>query len=140
MSKSKSELKAPAAVLRLLPHPSLHCRGQTAGAAKADVYEQITSASVSAIEEGTEKYEMPWQALSTPLNTISRKPYRGVNVLMLWATVQKQAYTSNQWATYRQWQEAGAQVRNGERSTDGRGQFSSRARSWHNPEAMLEGR
>ena len=85
--------------------------------AKADVYEQITNAIVSAIEEGADKYEMPWHALSTPLNAISRKPYRGVNVLMLWATVQKQAYTSNEWATYRQWQEAGAQVRKGERST-----------------------
>src|SRR6185312_15970638 len=42
------------------------------------------------------------------------KPYRGVNVLMLWATAQKRAYTSNEWATYRQWQEAGAQVRKGE--------------------------
>jgi antirestriction protein ArdC len=85
--------------------------------AKADVYEQITNAIVSAIEEGAEKSEMPWHALSTSLNAINRKPYRGVNVLMLWATAQKQAYTSNEWATYRQWQEVGAQVRKGERST-----------------------
>lgn len=85
--------------------------------AKADVYEQITNAIVSAIEDGAGKYEMPWHALSIPLNATSRKPYRGVNVLMLWATAQKHAYTSNEWATYRQWQEAGAQVRKGERST-----------------------
>ena len=85
--------------------------------AKADVYEQITNAIVFAIEEGAGKYEMPWHALATPLNATNRKPYRGVNVLMLWATAQKQAYTSNEWATYRQWQEAGAQVRKGERST-----------------------
>jgi len=84
---------------------------------KADVYEQITNAIVSAIEEGAGKYEMPWHALSAPLNAINRKPYRGVNVLMLWATAQKQAYTSNEWATYRQWQETGAQIRKGERST-----------------------
>jgi antirestriction protein ArdC len=50
--------------------------------AKADVYEQITNAIVSAIEEGADKYEMPWHALSTPLNAINRKPYRGVNVLI----------------------------------------------------------
>lgn len=85
--------------------------------AKADVYEQITNAIVSTIEEGADKYEMPWHALSIPLNATSRKPYRGVNVLMLWATAQKRAYTSNEWATYRQWQEAGAQVRKGECST-----------------------
>jgi len=85
--------------------------------AKVDVYEQINNAIVSAVEEGTGRYEMPWHALSTPLNATNRKPYRGVNVLMLWATAQKNAYTSNEWATYRQWQKAGAQVRKGERST-----------------------
>ena len=85
--------------------------------AKADVYEQITNAIVSAIEEGAGKYEMPWHALFTPLNATNRKPYRGVNVLMLWATARKHSYSSNGWATYRQWQEAGAQVRKGERST-----------------------
>lgn len=84
---------------------------------KADVYEQITNAIVSAIEEGAGKYEMPWHALSTPLNATNRKPYRGVNVLMPWTTARKHAYASNEWATYRQWQEAGVQVRRGERST-----------------------
>ena len=84
---------------------------------KADVYEQITNTIVSAVEEGVGKYEMPWHAQSAPLNAANRKPYRGVNILMLWATAQKHAYTSNEWATYRQWQEAGAQVRKGERST-----------------------
>jgi antirestriction protein ArdC len=85
--------------------------------AKADVYEQIINAIVSAIEEGAGKYEMPWHALSIPLNVTNRKPYRGVNVLMLWAMARKHWYSSNEWATYRQWEEAGAQVRKGEHST-----------------------
>jgi antirestriction protein ArdC len=85
--------------------------------AKADVYEQITNVIVSAIEQGAGEYEMPWHALSTPVNATSRKPYRGVNVLMLWATARNYSYSSNEWATYRQWQEAGAHVRKGERST-----------------------
>ena len=84
---------------------------------EADVYEQTTNAIVSAIEQGAGKYEIPWHALSTPLNAMNRKPYRGVNVLMLWAAARKHSYSSNEWATYRQWQEAGAQVRKGERST-----------------------
>src|SRR6185312_6061251 len=53
------------------------------GGTEADVYEQITNAIVSAIEEGAGKYEMPWHALPAPLNAMNRKPYRGVNVLML---------------------------------------------------------
>ena len=85
--------------------------------ARVDVYEQITNGIASAIEEGTGKYEAPWHALSMPLNAVNRKPYRGVNVLMLWAATQKSGYTCNEWATYRQWQEAGAQVRKEERST-----------------------
>jgi antirestriction protein ArdC len=85
--------------------------------ARADVHEQITNAIVSAIEEGTGKYEAPWHAMSMPLNAVNRKPYRGVNVLMLWAAAQRHSYTCTEWATYRQWQEAGAQVRKDERST-----------------------
>jgi antirestriction protein ArdC len=85
--------------------------------AKADVYEQITNAIIAAIKEGAQKYEMPWHSLSTPMNAINRKRYRGVNVLMLWAGAQKRSYSSQEWATYRQWQEAGAQVRKGEHST-----------------------
>ena len=85
--------------------------------AKADVYDQITNTIIEAIEAGTEKYEMPWHCLHNPINAITRKLYRGVNVLMLWATAQKLGYAASEWATYRQWQDAGAQVRKGERST-----------------------
>lgn len=84
---------------------------------KADIYEQITNAIATAIEEGTPTFEMPWHSLSMPVNATSHKPYRGVNILMLWAAARKQAYSSNEWATYRQWQELGAQVRKGEHST-----------------------
>lgn len=84
---------------------------------KADIYEQITSAIIAAIEEGTPTFEMPWHSLSMPVNATSQRPYRGVNILMLWAAARKQVYSSNEWATYKQWQELGAQVRKGERST-----------------------
>jgi antirestriction protein ArdC len=84
---------------------------------KTDVYAQITNAIVAAIEEGAQKYEMPWHTRSTPVNAISHKAYRGVNVLMLWAAAKQRGYSAHEWATYRQWQEAGAQVRKGERST-----------------------
>jgi len=82
-----------------------------------DVYAQITNAIAAAIEEGAQRYEMPWHTLSTPVNAISHKAYRGVNVLMLWAAAKQRGYSAHEWATYRQWQEAGAQVRKGERST-----------------------
>ena len=60
---------------------------------------------------------MPWHALCSPFNTISHKPYRGINILLLWAAAQKYGYGSNEWGTYRQWQEIGGQVRKGEHSS-----------------------
>jgi antirestriction protein ArdC len=84
---------------------------------RADVYEQITAALIAAIEEGTGKCEMPWHTLGSPINAANQKLYRGVNILMLWASARKHNYSSNEWATYRQWNELGVQVRKGERST-----------------------
>jgi antirestriction protein ArdC len=84
---------------------------------RTDVYEQITSALIAAIEEGTGQFEMPWHTLSSPINAANRKLYRGVNIIMLWAATRKHNYSSQEWATYRQWQGLGAQVRKGERST-----------------------
>jgi antirestriction protein ArdC len=84
---------------------------------RTDVYEQITDALIAAIEEGTGTFEMPWQTLSSPINAAKQKLYRGVNILMLWAAARKHNYSSQEWATYRQWNELGAQVRKGERST-----------------------
>ena len=83
---------------------------------KHDIYEQITGAIIAAIEEGTATYEMPWHTLSTPINAATRKAYRGINTLTLWCIGRKRCYATQEWATYRQWSEMGAQVRRGERS------------------------
>ena len=86
---------------------------------KPDIYEQVTAALIAALEEGAHagEYKMPWHALSSPFNTSSGKPYRGINILLLWAAAQKHNYGSNEWGTYRQWQELGGQVRKGEHSS-----------------------
>lgn len=86
-------------------------------APKQDVYEQITQAIIEAIESGAGAYRMPWDNLEAPANATTQKPYRGINSVVLWAIAQKQGYVPSQWATYRQWQDLGAQVRKGERST-----------------------
>jgi antirestriction protein ArdC len=83
---------------------------------KQDLYEQITQNVIEAIESGAGSYRMPWQTLSLPVNATNQKPYRGINSVVLWAIAQKQGYSHPQWATYRQWQDLGAQVRKGEHS------------------------
>ena len=43
--------------------------------------------------------------------------YHGINVLALWAHAHDRGYQSGYWGTYRQWQEVGAQVIKGEKSS-----------------------
>lgn len=92
-----------------------------AEALEHDVYRRITDQIIAAVEAGAGDWNMPWQhsgaETAIPLNAISKRPYRGVNVLALWAAAHVNAYPTGLWATYKQWQELGAQVRKGERST-----------------------
>jgi len=64
---------------------------------------------------------MPWHTsgrfASSPINVTSRKPYRGINTVCLWAAAEAKGYDCGEWGTYKQWQERGAQVRKGEKSS-----------------------
>ncbi len=90
---------------------------------KKDIYEQITNQIVEAIEKGASVGRLPWQKVDTsncnltPVNVASKKAYRGVNILSLWIAAETKGYTTGLWATYKQWQELGCQVRKGEKST-----------------------
>jgi antirestriction protein ArdC len=88
---------------------------------KRDVYQTVTSQIVSAIEKGAGNWRMPWHTSGrfafSPINVTSKKPYRGINTVCLWAAAQSKGYESGEWGTYTQWQERGAQVRKGEKST-----------------------
>lgn len=87
----------------------------------ADVYATVTAQIVEAIERGAGSWRMPWHTnglcSSSPINVASKKAYRGINILCLWATAQSKGYASGLWGTYKQWQDKGAQVRKGEKST-----------------------
>jgi antirestriction protein ArdC len=85
-----------------------------------DIHQHITDRIIAAIERGAGEFRLPWHRsagnIMRPVNIASKKAYRGVNVLALWATAEEKDYTSGVWGTYRQWSQAGAQVRNGEKS------------------------
>lgn len=87
---------------------------------RTDIYTRITNQIIEAIERGAGKYRMPWHTsgefLSSPINAQSKKPYRGINILALFATGAEHGYDNGIWATYKQWRELGAQVRKGEKS------------------------
>jgi antirestriction protein ArdC len=92
-----------------------------APSARADIYTRVTAEIVAAIEAGAGEWRMPWHhdgaSTARPINVVSRKGYRGANVLALWAAAQAAGYPSGLWGTYAQWQAVGAQVRKGERAT-----------------------
>ncbi len=83
-----------------------------------DVYREITDRIIAAIENGVEDFEMPWHrdvATTLPTNALTEKPYNGINVIALWVGAEIANFGSGLWATYKQWNLLGAQVRKGEK-------------------------
>ena len=86
-----------------------------------DVYQTVTAQIVEAIEIGGAEYRMPWHSIGNaceePSNVASKRPYRGVNVISLWASAIARSYEYGLWGTYKQWQSVGGQVKKGESGT-----------------------
>lgn len=90
-------------------------------APKMDVYQVVTDKLIEMLEgcKG-DNYQIPWNRVGNnlmPRNVVSKKTYRGVNTVLLWLTSEAMGYTSDLWATYKQWADLGAQVRKGEKGT-----------------------
>ena len=100
-----------------------HATDQTEAETRTDIYQRITNQIAAALEAGAGTWQMPWHpgpngmAPLLPVNAVTRKPYRGVNTIVIWAAAKAEAYPSATWATYRQWAELGAQVRKGDRAS-----------------------
>ena len=86
---------------------------------RSDVYELVTNRIIETIEQGAQDWHMPWHrsGVSRPVNALTKKSYRGVNVVALWAAADVHHFSSGSWATYKQWGELEAQVRKGERAS-----------------------
>jgi antirestriction protein ArdC len=95
--------------------------GSVPSESKSDVFKTITEKIVAGIESGAQEYVMPWHGgilpPTFPENAATRKAYRGVNILALWVDATVKRYISGYWASYKQWQSLGAQVRKGERGS-----------------------
>ena len=88
---------------------------------RIDVHEAITAKIVAAIEAGTAEFQMPWHrpgiAFSIPKNAATGNPYRGSNILSLWIDAAEKRFEHQVWATYKQYEALGAQVRKGEKGS-----------------------
>lgn len=91
----------------------------TASLARVDIYAAVTSKLIAQLERGVRPWTQPWSSPgggARPLRCNGR-PYRGINVLMLWCEGQAKGYTSPYWLTFRQALEFDAHVRKGERGS-----------------------
>ena len=91
----------------------------TSSRPRTDVYRTITDTIIAAIERGAGDFVMPWHGggISRPQNALTRSDYHGINILALWAEAYVRGFATGWWATYRQWQEAGGQVKKEERAS-----------------------
>lgn len=83
------------------------------------LYDRVTHAIIADLEAGVRPWTKPWSVdrcgptASLPLRH-SGEPYRGINVLLLWAEMIAHGYDRPTWMTFRQALALGAHVRKGE--------------------------
>jgi antirestriction protein ArdC len=80
---------------------------------KNHAYERITDRITALLEQGTVPWHKPWKASTGwPRNLVTKKPYRGINVLLLHCMM----YESPCWLTLRQANVLGGTVKKGEKA------------------------
>jgi len=78
-----------------------------------EIFNQIQEKIIHLMKtEGTD-WHKPWTSKGRPINYITKKPYRGMN--HFWLSVQE--FSTNEWATYKQWSEKDYQVKKGSKAT-----------------------
>jgi len=86
---------------------------------KKDIYERVTDKIIAELEKGVRPWSKPWNGehiagrITRPLRS-NGVPYRGINVVMLWADAMEKGFCAPIWLTFKQAQELGAHVRKGE--------------------------
>src|ERR1700678_1373413 len=91
---------------------------KTASIAKPSIYQTVTDRILSSLKAGVIPWEKPWQSPHftggpLPRNFRRGKPYRGINVFLLWSS----PYSFPFWLTFKQAQELRGTVRKGEKGT-----------------------
>src|SRR6201985_2131997 len=85
---------------------------------RSSIYQTVTDRILSSLKAGVIRWEKRWKAPRFvggpfPRNFFTGKPYRGINVMLLWSS----DYTSPFWLTFKQAHELKGHVRKGEVGT-----------------------
>jgi antirestriction protein ArdC len=87
----------------------------------ANLYEQVTAKIVAELEAGAVPWTKPWRSSHSgsvmPQNFVTRRPYSGINIPILWGAAIGAGYERHHWLTFKQAKALGAHVRKGERGT-----------------------
>src|SRR5665213_1744732 len=99
-------------------------RGGKSNRAPRDHYQEVTDRIIAALEAGTPPWRKPWDpdkagGPAMPRNAATGQRYRGINVLTLGMSGLAFSSGDPRWATYKQAEDRGWQVRKGERGTTG---------------------
>lgn len=87
-----------------------------------DIHQQVTNTIIQQLESGTVPWHQPWHSGNTrsfkiPKNSTTGNRYRGVNILLLWASAFAKDLATDEWASFKQWQSKGEMVKKGERGS-----------------------
>jgi antirestriction protein ArdC len=85
-----------------------------------DLHQEITNKIIEQMEQGQIPWRQPWNGgvpLTMPINGVTGKAYRGINVPLCWSDMQEKGFQSNEFASFKQWHEKKEFVRKGEKAT-----------------------
>ena len=84
-----------------------------------DLMEKITNQILEDMEKGNLFWKAPWiKTGNFPRNAVSRKFYRGVNIIWLTSIASKRGFTCNYWLTYQQAKTAGGNIKAGAKGVE----------------------
>ncbi len=81
---------------------------------------QITSSIIESLNNGKIPWRKPWVSIDGPrfpTNFVSKRPYSGINPILLFIAEQKNNFPISYWATFNQWRSIGAKIKKGSKAT-----------------------
>ncbi len=90
--------------------------------ARTDIYTRVTDRITEQLSHGVRPWLKPWNAehaagrITRPLRS-NGVPYKGINILMLWASAEEAGFVSPFWLTFQQAKELGGHVKKGEKGS-----------------------
>ena len=86
---------------------------------KINIYQTINDLVIEGLKKDGLQWFMPWKSGTgnSPINNVTGRPYNGMNIFLLNATIRQYGYKHNEWLTYNQASSKKGNVRKGQKST-----------------------